>query len=110
MASQLVLLSLLALANANLSEGRAQLSAASAQDIVVFAGGYDSSGDANVADIFNATSKTWGAPYKGFEGRGDMCSVGVEDLGGLIFFAGGKHSHSYRTNTVDIYHVSTNTW
>jgi autotransporter-associated beta strand protein len=91
---------------ATLSKARYFLSATSAGNKVLFAGGCGSSKETNAVDIYDAASGTWSTATLS-QARFHLSAASA---GGKAFFAGGYYADGARSSVVDIYDAASNSW
>ncbi len=91
---------------ANLSVPRADVAAEAAGHKIVFAGGYSSSGESAVVDIFDISTQSWSGSSLS-KGR---TSIAAASSNSKIIFAGGGYYYSDYFSNIDIYDVVTNNW
>ena len=89
-----------------LSIARQELSAATAGNKIVFAGGIQATGESAAVDIYDLVTQTWSTASLS---TGRVASTAIS-TGNKIFFAGGGYIYSDYYSNVDIYDVSVNTW
>jgi len=91
-----------------LSQARGGMAVASAENKILFAGGFiPPGGHSSKVDIYDLANQTWSTAELS-EARSTIAAIGA---GGKIFFAGGEISDgTCATKTVDIYDVSNNKW
>ncbi|MEO5947917.1 MAG: hypothetical protein ABIP79_13955 [Chitinophagaceae bacterium] len=93
----------------SLSTGAVGLRSASANNKILFAGGYRDASNSARVDIYDITTNSWSTAELSLN-REDLTAASV---GSKIFFAGGEEDPwgtSLSTSRVDIYDASNNSW
>ena len=91
--------------DSNISEARAEMAAATAGNLVFFAGGIGSGGVSATVDIYDADTGLWETASLALA----RTEVAATTVGNLVFFAGGKTSSgsSGYSDLVDVYDTGT---
>lgn len=90
----------------SLSQTRGSITVGTANNKILFAGGWGSGGTSSRVDIYDITTNTW-ANAELSQARS---AIAAATLGNKIYFAGGDLDGAYTTSRIDVYNVLTNSW